>query len=197
MCAPVAQLDRAPAFNTGACAENRNPYSGGCYIGETLKKLASFHDNTEQSMMPVQDVDLAWLAGIIDGEGCFTIYGVTRIDAGTPSPSANITITNSNCLLLARCKEILDALNIKYLYNDPKNGHQQGRKVMRIRVKNYSSIQRLIEIILPFLVGKADQAKIMLEFVSLAGQRGMLNLQSRIELMNRIKRLNQHGHLVA
>ena len=147
--------------------------------------------------MSVRDVDLAWLAGIIDGEGCFTIYAVTRKDAETPSPSACLTITNSNRLLLLRCKEILDELNIKYLYHDPKNGYQQGRKVMRIRVKNYSSVRKLIELILPFLVGKVDQARIMLEFVSLAGQRGKLSLQGRTELMTRIKELNQHGHLVA
>jgi hypothetical protein len=147
--------------------------------------------------MFVQDVDLAWLAGIIDGEGCFSIYSVTRKDADIPSPSANLTITNSNRLLLGRCKEILDELNIKYLYHDPKNGHQQGRKVMRIRVKNYSSMQSLIELILPFLVGKAEQARVMLDFVSLAGQRGKLSLQERTVLMNKIKGLNQHGHLVA
>ncbi|MEW6208347.1 MAG: hypothetical protein AB1631_08265, partial [Acidobacteriota bacterium] len=74
---------------------------------------------------------------------------------------------------------------------------QRGRRVMRIRVKNYSSIRRLIELILPFLVGKADQANVMLEFVSLAGQRGKLSLEDRTELMNRIKTLNQQGHLVA
>jgi hypothetical protein len=68
---------------------------------------------------------------------------------------------------------------------------------MRIRVKNYSSLRRLIELILPFLVGKADQARVMLEFVSLAGQKGKLSLQSRNDLMNRIKKLNQQGHLVA
>jgi hypothetical protein len=147
--------------------------------------------------MAVEDVDLAWLAGIIDGEGCFSIYGVVRKDAVSPSPSANLTITNSNCLLLDRCKEILDELNIKYLYNDPKNGHQRGRKVMRIRVKNYSSMRKLIELTLPFLVGKATQARVMLEFVGLAGQRGKLNLQDRIRLMNSIKELNQRGHLVA
>jgi LAGLIDADG endonuclease len=147
--------------------------------------------------MAVREIDLAWLAGVIDGEGCFSIYGVTRKDANTPSPSANLTITNSNRLLLGRCKKILDELNIKYLYNDPKNGHQQGRKVMRIRVKNYSSLQKLIELILPFLVGKAEQANVMLEFVSLAGQRGKLSLQDRIELMNKIKQLNRHGHIVA
>jgi hypothetical protein len=147
--------------------------------------------------MIVQVVDLAWLAGVIDGEGCFSIYGVTRKDANDPSPSAYLSITNSNRLLLDRCRAILDELEIKYLYNDPKNGHQRGRRVMRIRVKNYSSLQKLIELLLPFLIGKADQAKVMLEFVSLAGQKGKLSLQSRAELMDRIKRLNQRGHLVA
>ncbi len=147
--------------------------------------------------MTVQNVDLAWLAGIIDGEGCFTIFSVNRSDAVNPSPSANITITNSNCLLLNRCKEILDEFEIKYFYHDPKNGHQQGRKVMRIRVKNYSSLRRLIELVLPFLVGKIEQARVMLEFVSLAGQRGKLELNERTELMNRIKELNRRGHLVA
>jgi len=147
--------------------------------------------------MTVRDIDLAWLAGIIDGEGCFSIYSVTRKDAKTPSPSANLTITNSNCLLLNHCKELLDKLNIKYLYNDPKNGHQQGRRVMRIRVKNYSSLQRLITLLLPFLVGKTEQAIVMLEFVSLAGQRGKLSLHDRIELMNKIKKLNRHGQIVA
>ena len=177
--------------------ENRNPHSGGCHIGGTLKKPDGFHDNTEQSNMAVRDVDLAWLAGVIDGEGCFSIYGVNRKDADNPSPSAYLSITNSNDLLLSRCRQILDESDIKYLYNDPKNGHQQGRRVMRIRVKNYSSLRRLIELILPFLIGKADQAKVMLEFVALAGQRGKLNLHSRTDLMDRIKKLNQHDHVVA
>jgi hypothetical protein len=148
-------------------------------------------------MMTVQDVDLAWLAGIIDGEGCFCIFSNRRTDAENPSISANLTITNSNYLLLNRCKEILDALEIKYFYHDPKNGYQRGRRVMRIRIKNYSSLRRLIELMLPFFVGKADQARITLEFVSLAGQRGKLKYQDRAELMSKVKKLNQYGHLVA
>ena len=195
--APVAQLDRASAFKREPVRRTSNSYSGGCCIGETLKKPDGFHDNTEQSMMDVRDTDLAWLAGIIDGEGCFSIFINNRNDAMTPSISANLSITNSNGLLLNRCKEILDELQIKYLYNDPKNGHQRGRKVMRVRVKNYSSLRRLIELMLPFFVGKADQARIVLEFVSLAGQRGKLKYEERARLMEKIKELNRHGHLVA
>ncbi|HLM01391.1 MAG TPA: LAGLIDADG family homing endonuclease [Pyrinomonadaceae bacterium] len=147
--------------------------------------------------MTVQDVDLAWLAGIIDGEGCFCIFTNSRKDAINSSISANLSITNSNCLLLNRCREILDALEIKYFYQDPKNGHQRGRRVMRIKIKNYSSLQRIIELTLPFFVGKAEQAKLVLEFVSLAGERGKLRYDERAKLMNKVKELNQHGHVIA
>lgn len=147
--------------------------------------------------MTVQDVDLAWLAGIIDGEGCFCIFTNSRKDAMQPSISANLTITNSNCLLLNRCREILDALEIKYVYQDPKNGHQRGRRVMRIKIKNYSSLQRIIELTIPFFVGKAEQAKLILEFVSLAGEKGKLRYDERAKLMNKVKELNRHGHVIA
>jgi len=147
--------------------------------------------------MTVQDVDLAWLAGIIDGEGCFCIFTNGRKDATRPSISANLTITNSNSLLLNRCKEILDGLEIKYLYQDPKNGHQRGRRVMRIRIRNYSSMQRIVELTLPFFVGKTEQARLMLEFVSFAGERGKLRYDDRSRLMNKMIELNRHGHLIA
>jgi hypothetical protein len=147
--------------------------------------------------MTVQDVDLAWLAGIIDGEGCFCIFTNSRKDAMKPSISANLSITNSNCLLLNRCREILDALEIKYLYQDPKNGRQRGRRVMRIKIKNYSSLQRIIELTLPFFVGKAEQAKLVLEFVSLAGERGKLRYDDRAKFMSKVQELNQHGHVIA
>jgi len=173
-------------------------HSGECYIGEYLRESKDFYDNTEQSNMTVQNIDLAWLAGIIDGEGCFCIFTNNRGNGSiNPSISANLTITNSNCLLLNRCREILDALEIKYIYQDPKNGHQRGRRVMRVKIQNYSSLQRLIELTLPYFVGKAEQAKLVLEFANLAGQKGKLLYDARTEMMNKNKMLNQHGHLIA
>ena len=175
-----------------------NLHSGECYIGEYLREMKISYDNTEQSKMEVQNVDLAWFAGIIDGEGCFCIFTNHRGNGAIlPSISANLTITNSNCLLLNRCREILDALGIKYLYQDPKNGHQRGRRVMRVKIQNYSSLRRLIELTLPYFVGKAEQAKLVLEFASLAGQKGKLHFDERTEMMNKNKLLNQRGHLVA
>ena len=50
---------------------------------------------------------------------------------------------------------------------------------------------------LPFFVGKAEQARLILEFVSFAGERGQLKYDERTTLMNKVKKLNQHGHLIA
>lgn len=68
---------------------------------------------------------------------------------------------------------------------------------MRVKIQNYSSLQRLIELTLPYFVGKAEQAKLVLEFANLAGQKGKLKYDERIQLMNRNKMLNQRGHLIA
>lgn len=145
----------------------------------------------------MKNEDLAWLAGIIDGEGCFTIYSVKRKDTNNLSPSANITITNSDDLLLHRCKEILEELGVKHYYHDPKNGHQRGRKVMRLRIKNYGSICNLINAVLPYLVSKKEQAALMLEFASLAGKRGALVLSQRKAMMEKMQTLNHQIHLIA
>ncbi len=68
---------------------------------------------------------------------------------------------------------------------------------MRVKVKNYSSLQRIIELTLPYFVGKAEQAKLVLEFAGLAGERGKLKYDERAELMSKVKELNQRGHLIA
>ena len=68
---------------------------------------------------------------------------------------------------------------------------------MRIKIQNYSSLKRLVELMLPYFVGKAEQAKLVLEFANLAGQKGKLRYDDRTELMNKNKLLNQRGHLVA
>lgn len=68
---------------------------------------------------------------------------------------------------------------------------------MRVKIKNYSSLKRITEYLLPYFVGKTDQAKLALEFANLAGQRGKLIYEDRVVLMNKMKELNQRGHVVA
>src|SRR5437870_2001380 len=101
----------------------------------------------------VSEVDLAWLAGIVDGEGCLTIFRRTNKSSNgnrIVSPAASATITNSNLSLMVKCRNILDFLEVKYQYINPRNSNK--RPLRRIQIKNHDSLRVLIRQIKPFLI---------------------------------------------
>lgn len=120
-------------------------------------------------MIKINEVDLSWLAGIVDGEGSIMIWRRTnksRSGEKIISPTAKATITNSNCKILTKCKNILDELGIKYQfgYSDDRN----TRLVKRIEIRNYESLKILVTQIKPYLVGKSKQIELLQEFLELA-----------------------------
>lgn len=142
---------------------------------------------------------LAWLAGIIDGEGCFTIFrhhrGLDRAGQSYDHTSASITITNSCAALLDVARGILDGLEVKYKYLTPRNSHT--RPIRRIALRNYAAILTLLDAVEPYLVGKAEQAVLMREFVGRAAIRnGFASPQERAEYGTRMSYLNKHGQLI-
>ncbi len=56
----------------------------------------------------IKETDKAWLAGIMDGEGCISL--IRRHTYYVPS----VKIANTNEKLIQRCKEILDMCSIDY-----------------------------------------------------------------------------------
>lgn len=126
----------------------------------------------------MQDQHYAWLAGILDGEGCFTLFRNSqreeRVQGGPVirySIRANITITNSSAAIMDECERLLTEAEIKYFRICPRNSHT--RKLSRISIRNYQSIVRLLDYVDPHLVGKAAQAALMRTFVEGAGRQGM------------------------
>lgn len=154
--------------------------------------------NTEGSEFP-EVRQLAWLAGILDGEGCFTIFrqhNIRRKDGTTYDyTSAGITITNTCNSLLTECRRILEALDIKYQYLQPRNS--TTRPVYRIAVQNYSAILQLLDNVQRFIIGKAEQAALMREFVERAKVRkGFDSLEERAEYRAKMSDLNKYGQLI-
>ena len=140
----------------------------------------------------------AWLAGIIDGEGCLSIWRRNvRSGSGVKivSTQAGISITNSNAALLNECRELLDALGVKHSYITPKNAAK--RPMRRIFVRNHASLLILLDAIDPYLIGKRDQAALLREFVTRAAARkGFQATEERVGYCARMSELNQFGELI-
>ena len=181
-----------------------NPHSGGCCIGGTLKGPQGSQDNTEGSKSElminkfiVSEVDLAWLAGIVDGEGCLTIFRRTnKSSSGSRiiSPAASATITNSNLSLMVRCMEILDFLGVKYRYINPRNSNK--RPLRRIQIRNYDSLRVLIRQIKPYLIAKTNQALMLEEFLGICRDKCHESVRRKSQLLGLIQAENHYGSLI-
>ncbi|OGG08863.1 hypothetical protein A2154_02210 [Candidatus Gottesmanbacteria bacterium RBG_16_43_7] len=146
----------------------------------------------------MQFVKIAWLAGVIDGEGSFTIFNRKNKSKNgnfIVTPTANITITNSNKALIDECEQILKNIGVKYSLKNPRNS--TTRTLERLDIRNYKSIMILINILLPYLVGKKDQAILMKEFVKKALFRiHFSNSTERREFLVRMSKLNKLGQVI-
>ena len=112
----------------------------------------------------IEDTNLAYLAGTIDGEGSIFIAYVRKGKYVTPT----VDITNT-------CKEMIDfAANISHhlgifhycqrvCRSRPKYIRSQ-RIIHRITWKGYRSVTTLLKAILPYLVTKKEVARLVLEY---------------------------------
>jgi len=101
-----------------------------------------------------KDIRLSWLAGFIDGDGCFTIR--IREDkkgfiAIQPTIQLHLTIEDS---WINKVKKTLEENNIKPSIQNKR------KKYCEIVVYNRNSVKKLAKLLLPYLTIKKEQAKI-------------------------------------
>ena len=110
-----------------------------------------------------KNVLLAYLAGLIDGEGCFTI--------GTAGKHLALKVTNTDCNLLSQCKVMIEKLG----YNCGFYPHYKDNSKNNRKWKNQWSIQLLggrsgllafCKEIEPFLIGKKGQCNIVISYLT-------------------------------
>ena len=91
---------------------------------------------------------------------------------------------------MRECLAILDELGIKYTFYNPRNS--DTRPIKRISVRNYSSQSALLNLLLPYMVGKRDQAVLMAEFIERAARRKGFDAQAdRMMYLDRMSQLKQ------
>ena len=121
-----------------------------------------------------REVDLSWLAGIIDGEGNIDYSTKVRTTTGgnqftyfTPK----LRITNTDLRMIRKISEIYVLHNIVFFYalnsvKRYKNRKDTWRNQLEITVASQGSMKKMLQWVLPYLVNKRDMASMMIETIS-------------------------------
>lgn len=149
--------------------------------------------------------DLAWLAGYIDGEGCFSIFPYQS--HGNTCIGYKFSTANTNVENIRRVKDILSSMFNREVRYTPYVNKTRDKVAYWIHVSRATELEALIRAVLPHLAGKRPQANLMLEYLALtpngivAGgnqSAGTKGFQSKYDdrhwdVMHRMKDLNKKG----
>lgn len=114
----------------------------------------------------MKDTDIAWLAGLIDGEGC--LY-MRRIKPGINKNILSLLeIQTPSIRMYERVTEILYGLNIEYNVELGRMQKMSTRPANKILVVRKHEIKKLLEFVKPYLYVKLPEAEAMLEFLEKA-----------------------------
>lgn len=110
------------------------------------------------------DTELAWLAGLIDGEGTIAL-SIFR-GRGSGGVKTVFSISNTNLENLGNARPILRALAGRDLIPRPeKRSRSEWRPAFVLRTEKHSDIKAILEAVRPWLVGKRKQAELMLAYL--------------------------------
>lgn len=140
---------------------------------ETLKReippdCNNAHDGTmgnPQLLFP-SEIELSYLAGLIDGEGSF--YFNCAFMAGKERHRrllACFSMSNTQKELTDVIYDICARLGANMRYRSD-NYKGQKRKTWQVETYRMANTKKLIEAVMPYLVGKKVRAQLMLDFIN-------------------------------
>jgi hypothetical protein len=109
--------------------------------------------------------NLAWSAGIIDGEGCIFIHLQKRKHRPLPSYVINLRVKMTHKVTVNKLQDIFNCGSI-YIGKTPKFKNTYSWTVAS------TNAEYVIGQILPFLVTKKEQAETIMEFASIPKHKG-------------------------
>lgn len=104
------------------------------------------------------EADLAYFAGILDGEGCLTLSSVRRNDSGSPSMAAHVSVLHTDARLIRWLHTTFGGT--VHLHKKHRAHHKQPI----VWTLCGAGIEELLTACMPYLRLKQDQAALMLEF---------------------------------
>lgn len=171
---------------------------------ETPKSLLHYQGEREKDItmdnQQITEIDLAWLAGFIDGEGSIGIYGTKRKD-GSINYGARIQIASANGYAIQRIVNICKKMNVSIRLYQRKFDNPKYADSFYTYINKLAALARLLPRIIPHLTIKKPHAELMYDWVSSRVKKGInrggnakLNVYSakEKELIETLQELNQN-----
>ena len=109
------------------------------------------------------DIDMAYLAGIMDGDGCFSI--IKQKTTAAPLYYPFLQFTNLRKEIIDFCQENFGGSIVALKKHICKDG-STGRQVYRWRIRSIENVKPVLTKLIPFLKIKKERAEFLLEFVN-------------------------------
>lgn len=127
-------------------------------------------ENTEVRSQCLSDLQVGYLAGIMDGEGTITfVYHKSKTNVNVLySPVVYIcAVANSNPLIIEAVETLLKKLPIRFKVYSPKPEHNKKAKKRpyAIHLMGMNSAKFFLSVICKHLSGKKKQAELVLEYL--------------------------------
>jgi hypothetical protein len=112
-----------------------------------------------------QELNLAWLGGLIEGEGCFTASLIPDKLRGINGVRPRLVISNSVLPLLEKVKEILESFGVRCHVVFHK---RKDRKyfVGNLSITGNNNLLRIVPKLLPYLYSKKEQAELVISIIN-------------------------------
>lgn len=114
----------------------------------------------------MKETDIAWLAGLVDGEGCLFMRRISP--QKQKSMEARVEIHTPSIRMFERVTRIFDGLEIQYSLEIGRMQKMSTRPANKITVNKKHEIKKLLLLIQPYLYVKLPEAEVMLEYLSKA-----------------------------
>lgn len=136
-------------------------------------------------------LDLAWLAGLWEGEGCFSLFrgSHNRIYAAA-------SIVNTDYELIEEVHAALQRLNIGHYINERRQTNLKHKNSKTVYVVGFKRIEKFLNLLLPLMRGKKRQVVgIIQKFIArrLSVPQKEPYASADFEYINQVRALNQKG----
>jgi hypothetical protein len=145
--------------------------------------------------------ELGWLVCAIESEGCFSLRKQARCCSknGRYQKSSfypMVELTTTDMSYARNYRRLLDIAEIGH-YDWEVVGTDKKRPQYRTKVRGLLRMDKLMMLIMPYLVSKVDRAATLMQFIKLRLSKGKTDPYTivEIELFNKLRNLNGYRTL--